>query len=237
MNLIECLMKTGLTRHESELYVALCREGELTGYEAAKITGIARANTYQALAAMVDKGAVYVIEGAVPHYTAVPVDEYCRNIINNMQEIVNIIKRECPRTKSIRTVYNNNGIQAHNRQNKKHYHKYKGTGICFDIGERTPFMKKELEEAIRRGLKVVAIISGEAELKGAVIHRIEKPSGQIRLIADSSYVLTGSITGSDSDTCLYSRNRPLVELIKDSLKNEIRLAELSQNTKGTHHID
>ncbi len=48
MNLEECLMKTGLTRHESELYIALCREGELTGYEAAKITGIPRANAYQA---------------------------------------------------------------------------------------------------------------------------------------------------------------------------------------------
>ncbi|MDF2985902.1 MAG: hypothetical protein K0R50_1412, partial [Eubacterium sp.] len=31
MELIENLMKTGLTRIESELYTALCREGELTG--------------------------------------------------------------------------------------------------------------------------------------------------------------------------------------------------------------
>ena len=43
MTLIQCLMKTGLTRHESELYVALCREGEMNGYEAAKATGIPRA--------------------------------------------------------------------------------------------------------------------------------------------------------------------------------------------------
>ncbi|NLM27114.1 MAG: TrmB family transcriptional regulator [Clostridiaceae bacterium] len=238
MNLIECLMKTGLTRHESELYVALCREGELTGYEAAKITGIARANTYQALAAMVDKGAVYVIEGAVPHYTAVPVDEYCRNIINNMQEIVNIIKRECPRTKKVSEPYITITGFKHIIDKIRNIIINTKERVYVSISEKElPFMKKELEEAIRRGLKVVAIISGEAELKGAVIHRIEKPSGQIRLIADSSYVLTGSITGSDSDTCLYSRNRPLVELIKDSLKNEIRLAELSQNTKGTHHID
>ena len=73
---------------------------------------------------------------------------------------------------------------------------------------------------------MVAIAQGDFALEGAVIHRITRQSGQIRLIADSSHVLTGIISGSDEDTCLFSKNKPLVELIKDSLKNEIRLAEL-----------
>jgi len=238
LNLIECLMKTGLTRHESELYAALCREGELTGYEAAKITGIPRANAYQALAAMVDKGAAYIIEGAVPHYTAVPVDEYCRNIINNMQEITDKIKQECPRVKKASEPYITITGFKHIIDKIRNIIINTRERVYVSISEKElPFIKNELEEAIRRELKVVAIISGEADLKGAIIHRIEKPSGQVRLIADSSYVLTGSITGSENDTCLYSRNRPLVELIKDSLKNEIRLAELVPETKYNHHMD
>jgi sugar-specific transcriptional regulator TrmB len=238
LNLIECLMKTGLTRHESELYVTLCREGELTGYEAAKITGIPRANAYQALAAMVDKGAAYIIEGAVPHYTAVPVDEYCRNIIVNMQEITNKIIKECPKVRKASEPYITITGFKHIIDKIRNIIINTKERVYVSISEKElPFMKKELEEAIKRGLKVVAIISGKADLKGAIVHRIEKPSGQVRLIADSSYVLTGSITGSDNDTCLYSRNRPLVELIKDSLKNEIRLAELVPDTKCTHHTD
>lgn len=101
MNIAEYLMKTGLTRHESELYITLCREGELTGYEAAKNTGIPRANAYQALSALADKGAAYIIDGTVPRYMAVPVEEYRRNVMIFMQEIIDRIKQDCPKTRKV----------------------------------------------------------------------------------------------------------------------------------------
>ncbi len=227
MNLSECLMKTGLTRHESELYIALCRDGELTGYEAAKITGIPRANAYQALAAMVDKGAAYVVEGAVPRYMAVPAEEYCRNVIVHMQKIVNQIKRDCPQPRKTSEPYITINGFVHIVDKIKNIIGDTKERIYVSISEKElPFLKEELEGAAKRGLKVVAIVSGNFELQGVVIHRINKPSGQVRLIADSSQVLTGNISGNDEDTCLFSKNKPLVELIKDSLKNEIRLAEL-----------
>lgn len=230
MNLLECLMKTGLTRHESELYIALCREDELTGYEAAKITGIPRANTYQALASLVDKGAAYIIEGAVPHYTAVPVEEYCRNIIVHMQEIISQIKNECPKARKTSEPYITISGFKHIIDKIRNIICDASERVYVSISEKELlFMKEELEEAVKRGLKVVAIISGDSIINGAFIHRIDKPSGQIRLIADSSHVLTGNITGSEDDTCLFSKNKPLVELIKDSLKNEIRLAELKRS--------
>jgi sugar-specific transcriptional regulator TrmB len=230
LNLLECLMKTGLTRHESELYIALCREDELTGYEAAKITGIPRANTYQALASLVDKGAAYIIEGAVPHYTAVPVEEYCRNIIVHMQEIISQIKNECPKARKTSEPYITISGFKHIIDKIRNIICDASERVYVSISEKELlFMKEELEEAVKRGLKVVAIISGDSIINGAFIHRIDKPSGQIRLIADSSHVLTGNITGSEDDTCLFSKNKPLVELIKDSLKNEIRLAELKRS--------
>ena len=92
MTLIECLMKTGLTRHESELYVALCREGEMNGYEAAKATGIPRANAYQALSSLADKGGAYIIEGPVLRYAAVPVEEYCSNVLFHMKSALDQIR-------------------------------------------------------------------------------------------------------------------------------------------------
>lgn len=57
MDLNDALMCFGLTRQESSLYLTLLSDGALTGYEAAKRTGISRSNTYTALACLVDKGA------------------------------------------------------------------------------------------------------------------------------------------------------------------------------------
>jgi len=222
-------MKTGLTKNESELYIALCREGELTGYEAAKVTGIPRANAYQALATLLDKGGCYLIESTVPRYTPVPVEEYCRNIIAHIQEVVNVINRDCPQIRKTSEPYITISGYKHIVDKINNIISNAKDRVYVSMSEEElPFLKDELERAAERGLKVVAIISGEFQLKNIVIHKIKEPSGQLRLIADSSHVITGNITGSEDDACLYSKNKPLVELIKSSLKNEIKLAELEE---------
>lgn len=229
LNLVECLMKTGLTRNESELYIALCRDGELSGYEAAKITGIPRANAYQALAGLVDKGGAYMVEGSVPHYSAVPVDEYCSNVMTHLKDIIVKIKNECPEIRKPSEAYVTVTGFRHIIDKIKNIVGNAKERVYVSMSEKEAvFLRDELEAAAARGLKVVAIVSGSFELKGVTIHRITKQPGQVRVIADSSHVLTGSITGNDEDTCLYTKNKPLVELIKDSLKNEIKLAEIER---------
>ena len=54
--LIESLMCFGLTRQEATVYLCLSQNGGMTGYEAAKQTGISRSNAYGALAGLVEKG-------------------------------------------------------------------------------------------------------------------------------------------------------------------------------------
>jgi len=223
---MEALMKTGLTKSESELYMALNREGELTGYEAAKITGIPRANTYQSLASLVEKGGAYIIEGKAQKYVAVPPGEYCRNVLLQMEEVTDVILRQCPKTRKPSEPYVTINGFKHIVLKMKNIIRDAKERVYISLSETDlPIIVNELEAAIQRGLKVVAITSGNVRLDGAILYKIHKTPGQIRLITDSSTVLTGTITGSSEDTCLYSKNRPLVELIKESLKNEIKLAE------------
>ena len=59
----------------------------------------------------------------------------------------------------------------------------------------------------------------------SVIYITELQKGQIRLISDSTYVLTGEITGSESDTCLYSGQPHLISIMKEALKNKITLLD------------
>ena len=233
MNLIECLMKTGLTRHESELYIALCREGELTGYEAAKATGIPRANAYQALSGLVDKGGAYIVESEVQRYTAVPVDEYCANVLNLISEVVGKIKADCPQIRRPSEPYITITGFKHIVNKMKNIINNAKDRVYISISEdNLVYIRSELENAVIRGLKVVAIASDNFNIPGATVYRGINKSPQTRLITDSSHVLTGSITGGDFDTCLYSGNKPLVDLIKDSLKNEIQLSEISGSQRN-----
>ena len=88
------------------------------------------------------------------------------------------------------------------------------------------YVRKELTAACDRKLKVVIITSKDFAMQGATIYLNEKQPGQIRLIADTAHVLTGEIKTVGESTALYSRNRNLIDLIRDSLKNEITLIDI-----------
>ena len=59
----------------------------------------------------------------------------------------------------------------------------------------------------------------------SVIYITELQKGQLRLIVDSKYVLTGEVTGLESDTCLYSGQPHLISIMKEALKNKITLLD------------
>lgn len=165
MNLVECLMKTGLTRHESELYIALC--GKLTGYEAAKITGIPRANAYQALAGLVDKGGAYTIEGAVSHYTAMHVNEYCANVMVHLKEVTEKIKHDCPKVRKPSEPYIIVTGYKHIVDKIRNMVGSAKERVYVSMSEKElPFFKEGLERAVEKGLRWWQLYQETLALKG-----------------------------------------------------------------------
>ena len=97
MSYIEDLMQFGLTRQESAIYYALLSEGMMTGYEAAKVSGVSRSNAYTALAALVDKGAAHVAEGTPTHYVPVDPEEFCGSKLDYLKLLSVRLVEEQPR--------------------------------------------------------------------------------------------------------------------------------------------
>ncbi len=226
MNLIEGLTEFGLTNQEAAIYVTLNTEGALTGYEVSKLTGISRSNAYTALASLTDKGAANLIEGEKKLYSPVPVQDLCSNRIRRMEKTARKIFREMPdrkdRYQGYITIQGRNNIfdQMVNTILKA------GKRIYLSMHQTVlNELEEYLNEAIRRGLKVVIITNTAVELTGATIYRTEKRMDEIRLIADSREVITGDIRDAAS-TCLYSTKKNLVELLKESLTNEIELIRI-----------
>ena len=90
-------------------------------------------------------------------------------------------------------------------------------------------------------MEVVLLTDEEYSMDGAIIYRTKKfenlsgsadcegdADGQLRLITDSNYALTGELQDKETSTCLYSANPNLVRLLKDALANEIRLIEIEK---------
>ena len=75
------------------------------------------------------------------------------------------------------------------------------------------------------GKKVVVLTDKAFAMEGPTVYYTEVEKGQIRFITDSAYVLTGELTDSPHDSCLYSGQQNLVNVMKEALKNKIILLE------------
>ncbi len=76
-------------------------------------------------------------------------------------------------------------------------------------------------------LKFCLALNSYNELDEAIIyHSSHIEAGQIGLISDSTHVLTGDLSESDSCSCLYSGKKNLIDLFKQSLSRQIQLIEL-----------
>lgn len=229
MDVISLLVRFGLTRQEATVYTALHTEGAQTGYEIAKLTGISRSGAYTTLASLVDKGATCVIEGAATRYVPLPPDEFCRNRIRELQDVRAQVVRGMPAAREDTEGYITIRADRHvcakirNMIEEAQLRMY----ISLSASLFALFLPS-LQEAVSKGRKVVVITDAPAGLPGAVVYHSPRRQGQIRLICDSNVVLTGEAGSGEDAACLYSRKQNLVDVMKESIQNEIRLIEFTR---------
>lgn len=220
-------MHFNLTRQEAAIYSTLFAEGQLTGYEVAKLTGISRSNTYSSLAGLVEKGAAYAIEGKATRYTPVPIEEFCENKIRELQKIKEDLINNIPDQREETEGYITIKDEKHILDKIRNMLLEAKERVYLSVSEKTlSFILAELRDGITRGLKIVIITNRPFQLAGATVYYAQKPQYQIRIITDSTNVLTGDIADGENSTCLYSRKKNLVELLKESIKNEIQLIDI-----------
>ena len=221
MDLLTALRNIGFTQQEAVIYVNLCQSGELTGYEAAKLSGISRSNAYSALSNLVDKGYAYVINGTSTKYTAIPKDELIQNAVRDFNENIQCIKDQLlfnpTKQEPYITIAGENIIidKLKNIINSAHMRIYIS-------GSRSLLLKieEELKACVKAGLKVVILSPKPLESLEEYIYYPTTDSGNdsFKVIVDTNEVLAGTLKQS-----LYSKNSTLVQLMKESFTNEISL--------------
>lgn len=237
--LIGKLVQFGLTRQEANIYLCLMRNNALSGYEVSKMTGISRSNVYSALASLVEEGAAYLLEGGTNKYTAVSPEDFCRSKIRHLNKIMDEITSEIPKLDACCDGYITISTprrimdKIYNMLEAVHHRVYISIPVDYMDELRSP-----LKRLISEGKKVVLLISEplENELEGATVYITQKRDRQLRLIVDSEFVLTGDMTRAETDSALYCAQKNFVNVFKDSLRNEIRLIELTREQRKMEDI-
>ncbi len=227
-DIIEKLIHFHLSRQEAILFLCLVEHGKLTGYEAGKLTGISRSNVYTALNALADKGAAMMLEsGTSTYYEAVEPEEFMTNQLRRLGADREYLLKHMPRMASSKEGYLT--IQGADNIRDKAYNMISGCELRLYLAaseEIVEQLRAVLQEVKKRGLKVVIISDGNYSRLATYYYPDKPERGQLRLIIDSAYVLTGELTGSSTDTCLYSGQENLVTVMKEALRNKIKLLEI-----------
>lgn len=227
-DVIERLIRFHLSRQEAVIYLCLIEHGQLTGYEASKLTGVSRSNVYGTLSSLVDKGAAMIQEsGNSTYYSAVGMEEFLDNQLRGLEKDKQYLLTHMP--KMIQSADGYLTIQGADNILDKAFNMISGCEMRLYLaasGEIVEQLKPVLKKAGMRGLKIVIISNHDCRELATSFYEDEPEKGQIRLITDSAFVLTGELTGNSTDTCLYSGQENLVTVMKEALRNKIRLLEL-----------
>lgn len=219
--LLNALKKIGFTQQEAIIYIYLCKNGELTGYEAAKYSGISRSNAYAALSSLVDKGYAHIIEGTTSKYIAVPKEELIKNAERDFQENIRIIKEDLEFNVANQEPYITISGENHILNKLKNIIDTSEMRIYISCdADVLNLLEQELMRAIDRSMKVVILSPGTLSSDRDYIYYKTDPSESFKLIADTKEVIAGNFK-----QCLYSRNTTLLTLMKESFINEITVIE------------
>ena len=220
---IDILTEFSLTRQEASIYAALLNHGDMTGYEVAKDTGFSRSNVYAALNALVEKGAANLVEGEATKYRPVEIKTFTSNKISELKKNAEYLEKHGPRKVIAADGYITiTGAKNIRNKIREMLEKTELRLYLMAPAEIIREYENELKALVAAGKKVV-LLTKDFKLAGAKIYEAKPEQGQIRFIADSSYVLTGELTGEEHDTCLYSGQKNLVEVMKEALKDKITL--------------
>lgn len=226
MELIQALKKFGFTQQESLMYVTLCKMGAMTGYEAAKVSGISRSNAYAALSSLVEKGGAIVSSEDSSKYTALPREELILNLRRSCESTLGFLEENLPEQEEEEAPYLTISGYGNTLDKMRNMILLAKGWVYLSVSASTvKLLTSDLENCIKRGLKVVILSDEDPHLSGVVFMHNEAPAENVRIIADTSEVIVGTLEVNRGQ-CLYSKNKHLVSLMREALLNEIELIKI-----------
>ena len=226
MDFNNTLQKLGFTPIEATIFITLCKQGALTGYEVAKLTGISRSNVYAALYSLQDKGKCQLSEGETTKYVAISKEELLlstqREMSHTLEEIKKLYPDAIESNEPYLTIrgYSNvlNKIKNSILLCKSHLYLLCPSD-CVDL----------LKEELLTSSKICRIhIICEKDLfindQITIYNRKKDPKG-FHMIIDTQSVITGDLNLEHAQ-CLFSKNQSLVRLMRESLVTELEMIAL-----------
>ncbi|MFN6262573.1 MAG: TrmB family transcriptional regulator [Chromatiaceae bacterium] len=236
------LQQLGFTALETDIYLALLRYGDMTGYAVAKQVGKVVANVYKALESLHQKGAVLQLQQDQKRYAAVPwrqlLDHEQRKFSQTLSELATELE-SLPAPDAQEGVYQLKNPDQLLYDSRQLCRDAQGLLLADLQPAAVPLLAEELVAAASRGVEVRVKIYEPTELPG--VHLTLRANGRevygktadvsFKLVADGNNFVIGLLSADLSRViqAFKSRSALLNMSLFCGLTYELILTELKQS--------
>jgi predicted transcriptional regulator len=235
---VRLLQRLGFGDYEAKAYIGLLKGGPMTGYELAKISGVPRANVYEVLPKLEERGAVVRVDSpSGAHYSAVPTSQLMPRLADRFNDDLaaaeealvgqaEVINQDYAwNVESYRSVVDHARTLADGAEKEM---------LLALWPQEAELLSENLSEAEERGVSVTTLCLAACaqecgNCRGTIYRNRLSPDEAGRwLVAsiDGKEMLAGEIDKHENAHAIRTTHRLLVELAGWYVRNSIALATL-----------
>jgi sugar-specific transcriptional regulator TrmB len=240
-NILTHLQHLNFSQYESMAYLALLRQGEVTGYELSKNSGIPDSKIYAVLNKLIEKDVILAIDSEPVKYTPIPPDDIIArikgdylNTFDSLSQGLNEIYKNDQTPDQY--IWNLSGRQEIMRRIIEFIDRSKRSLYLSVWDEEVAEIKESLIKAHERGVMMSIVHYGKTHLgvgqeyRHGREHQIRQQRGarRIALEVDEEKVVLAHFVDNGDSNALWTNNTGFVLLAKDYIIHDIytiRMAE------------
>ena len=232
------LVEIGFSEYEAKAYVALLRKSPVTGYELSKLSGVPRSMIYEVVAKLTARGAAMTLRtGGATKYAPVPAAEFLDQLHREHKELIVSLKDDLTAfasTPDLEYVWNIEGHENIMAKAMEMIGRAKTRIYLALLPVTFPTLQPALEEAIRRGVRVVIYTTDDLDLPGGqvvIAYVSEETLGQARglgliLVIDGEEVLIGERLTATQARASWATTPLIVFIAEHHLRTDLYLPQI-----------
>ncbi len=236
----EKIKKLGFTTYEAKAYLALLQNSPVTRYELSKNSGVPRSAIYDIIRKLERIGAVNALYTKPERYVPLPPDQLFELLGRQFKERIEEAKESL---KKFHTeiepghLWNIVGYRNLLHKAREMIGRAKNS-IYVSLWEREcKKLEEDLEEAIRRGVRVIAFSFTPLKIKKATVYSYNIPDKELAriwdrkiiLVIDQHELLMGEADDKHLKKTAWTDNKAIVDIATNHLILDITLFGLRQN--------
>ena len=240
-NLISQLQILNFTQYESRAYLSLLEQGNITGYELAKNSGIPASKIYAVLNKLMEKEVIIAVDSEPVKYTPLPPNEVLSRLKGDYLDTVNSLDSKLEdiynkQKLSNNYIWNISGREAILRRVCEFIAEANKQIFLSVWDEEVEEIKEALITADKKSVKVSIVHFGEnllgigTEFKHGREHQIRQQRGERRLAMeiDEEKVILCHFHENGDSKAVWTTNKGLILLAKDYIIHDIYTIKVAE---------